>query len=158
MKRFVVLAALLSLMGAGCAPVLQLSSTTTTSTASVSYPNTASILVSNEDSGAYCNGDAMDSTGYERTISHAKQVTLDHAPINQADYIKSILLAATSGMCQQVISQSDISIDSEGTLHIPPTDGWAGVSITMCSCVPQVRTNALHIAGVKKLEWGNIIQ
>lgn len=93
----------------------------------------------------------MDREGYRKTITALR--TTEVPPLQtETERAKSILLAATTGMCRQVIEASALSIE-DGALHIPPVDGWAGISITMCSCVPQVEVNALRLPGVTRVVW-----
>lgn len=93
----------------------------------------------------------MDSEGYRKTITGLR--TTEIPPYQHTtEYAKSILLAATSGMCRQVIENSSLTLRN-GELHIPPIDGWAGVSITMCSCKPQIEVNALRIPGITQVVW-----
>lgn len=110
------------------------------------------VLVSGESSAVYCNGERMDSAAYRKTLTHEKSVTLPPAGASDTELVRAVLAAATEGMCQTVMTQLDYRIES-GTLHIPPFDGWAGVSITMCHCQPEVEANVVRIPGVTRVVW-----
>lgn len=130
----------LALLGAGCqlAPPLARGG--------------ATILVSTEETPLkYCNGADMDSDGYRKTITKEQTVSV---PSNQteSEHAKSVILAATTGMCQEALQQLDITV-AKGTVRIPPINAWAGVSITLCSCKPLVEVNALRIPGIRNVEW-----
>jgi len=110
-----------------------------------------SVLVSTQETTKYCNGQDMDSNGYRATIT--KQIPLT-MPSNQtpSEEAKAVIVAGTSGQCQNIMKQLDIK-RNDGTVMIPPIDGFAGVSIMMCYCQPQVEVNALRIPGVTKVVW-----
>ena len=140
------------LLGAGCA----LFQTTTKPIPSTPLPPVVvapadTILISIADTTTYCNGADMDSAGYRATITQEQKITL---PKNQTvtDHVKSVIVAATTGMCKQALQQLAITV-TNGVVHIPPIDGWAGMSIAMCSCTPQVETNALRIPGITSVVW-----
>ncbi|HPY99728.1 MAG TPA: Gmad2 immunoglobulin-like domain-containing protein, partial [bacterium] len=63
-----------------------------------------------------------------------------------------VIKAATSGNCQQIASNLGISSDG-ATVYIAPVEAWAGISITMCSCQPQVEVNLLRLPGIKRVRW-----
>ncbi len=113
---------------------------------------TIKYLISNEDTTKYCNGADMSSIGYRKTITKEETTTTAKGDGTEAELVKSILSVATTGMCQNVMKQLDFKVAS-GTVFIPPIEGWAGVSITMCSCVPQVEVNLLQMPGIQKVIW-----
>ena len=94
----------------------------------------------------------MDSAGFRKTITVEKPMYVPPSS-TLAQRVKLVAVAATTGMCQTVLKNADITLSNDGTVTIPPIDGWAGVSITMCSCKPLVEVNALRVAGVTKVEW-----
>jgi hypothetical protein len=110
-------------------------------------------LVSTADPNKYCNGDDMDSEGFRKTITEEKPLTISETNPTEIQKIKSIINAATTGMCNTALSQLDITV-SNGTVSIPPMDGWAGISIAMCSCQPEVEVNLLRIPGITNVVWG----
>lgn len=113
---------------------------------------TISFLSSKEVSTKYCNGADMDSVGYQKTITVEHMTsTLEKNP-TPLQIVKETLHAATTGMCQTVLDQLNI-MEKDGTVTIPPMEGWAGVSITMCTCKPIVETNILRIPGMTKVVW-----
>lgn len=93
----------------------------------------------------------MDSAGYRATITQEQKISL---PKNQtiSEYVKSVIVAATTGSCKQILEPLAITV-TNGVVRIPPIEGWAGVSITMCSCTPQVEVNALRIPGITSVVW-----
>ena len=136
---FTALASLI-ILGAGCqkAPVVN--------------PDTTTIMVSTEDANKYCNGADLDSKGYRKTITQEKTIELAAANLTQAELIKTIVLAATTGNCRSALQELNFEM-RDGTIHIPPIEGWAGVSIAMCSCRPQVEMNLLYSFGVREVIW-----
>jgi hypothetical protein len=113
---------------------------------------TMTVLVSVESPSAYCNGERMDSDGYRKTLTREKAIDLPPESASDTEIVRSVLDAATEGMCHTVMRQLNYRNDA-GTLHIPPFDGWAGVSITMCSCKPEVEVNCARIPGVTRVVW-----
>lgn len=124
------------------------------STATSTTANETTILVSDQDTTKFCNGADMDSAGYAKTITKEKYVTLPSANQPTAELAKSIAVLATSGQCQEALKQLDFKVTG-GTVHIPPIDAWAGVSIALCSCKPQVEVNLLRLPGINKVVWDN---
>ncbi|MFA6486361.1 MAG: hypothetical protein WCT40_03275 [Candidatus Magasanikbacteria bacterium] len=108
-------------------------------------------LISTEDKLKFCNGADMDSDGYRKTITQ-EITTTTIACDSLAKTAQNIAVIATDGQCQTALKQLDFSIN-DGTLSIPPLDGWAGVSIAMCSCKPQVEINLLRLPGIKQIVW-----
>ena len=119
-----------------------------------STTNKTVILVSNEDTTKFCDGANMDSAGYAKTITIQKSILLQLADTSSATLAKAVAVQATSGQCQRALSQLDFKV-TDGTVSIPPLDGWAGVSIALCSCKPQVEVNLLRLPGIKKVVWDN---
>lgn len=107
-------------------------------------------LSSTEDPLEYCNGDKMDSDGYKKTITNkiTSEIVIDE--MTQSEIAKAIILAATSGMCQSALKETDIRVDNN-TVYIGPIEGWAGISITMCSCRPEIEVNLLQLPGITKI-------
>lgn len=111
-----------------------------------------SMLFSKSDTTKYCNGADMDSEGYRKTIVAPKTVTLPSADLSGAKLAKAVAVLATTGQCHDALSQMDFTMTGD-TINIPPMDGWAGISIAMCSCKPQVEVNLLRLPGVNKVVW-----
>jgi hypothetical protein len=109
-------------------------------------------LISEEETTKYCNGVDMNSEGYQNTITVKKSTTTSDVNPTNLQIIKTVINSATSGMCKEAISQLNIKEDA-GVVSIPPIDAWAGVSITMCSCKPQIEVNLLQIPGITKVIW-----
>ncbi len=125
-------------------------STSTQGTSSSTQPIT--YLVSEQDETLYCNGDDMDSDGYRKTITKEKTAMVPKVSGTQAELAKAVLGLATKGNCRTALMQSAITI-TNGAVSIPAMDGWAGISIAMCSCTPQVEVNMLRLPGVTKVIW-----
>jgi len=111
------------------------------------------ILVSTQkDATAFCNGDAMDSDGYRKTIAIKKEIVLPTTDRTDEERIKSIALAATSGKCHEALKE--VTFTKKGSdISISPLDGWAGISISLCSCKPEVEVNLLRLNEVKNIIW-----
>ncbi|MCR4278283.1 MAG: hypothetical protein NUV81_00010 [bacterium] len=109
-------------------------------------------ITSNEDPTKFCNGEDMDSAGYQKTITSKNSTTIAEKNPTNIQIIKATIDSATSGMCRTVLNKLDIT-EIRGIVTIPPIDGWAGFSIEMCSCKPLVETNVLQIPGMKKVIW-----
>lgn len=98
----------------------------------------------------------MDTNGYKETITIKESLITSELISSTAQLIKATIAAATTGMCRNVLSKLDIT-ETNGTILIPPIEGWAGSSITMCSCKPQVEVNLLQIPNIKNIVWSNTI-
>ncbi len=109
-------------------------------------------LSSTADSTTYCNGVQMDSAGYKKTITVGQTTSTLESNPTPIQLVKETIHAATAGMCRTVLDQLAITVEN-GVVTIPPIDGWAGSSITLCSCKPLVETNVLHIPGMTKVIW-----
>jgi len=113
---------------------------------------TLSYLISTETATKYCDGVNMDSTGYRKTITTEVVTKIDVSNMTPAELAKAIVVAATTGQCQTVLQQNNITVEGD-TVSIAPIDGWAGISITMCSCKPQIEVNLLRMPGIKKVVY-----
>ena len=110
------------------------------------------VLVSSESDQAFCDGERMDSDGYRRTLTREQEVALPAPGGSLSDDIHAVLDAATTGMCNSVMRQLDIRVEREEA-HIPPISGWAGISIVMCHCIPEVEVNLVRIPGIARVIW-----
>jgi hypothetical protein len=115
-------------------------------------------LISKESTTKYCSGDVTDnSDAYRKTIttevaSNILSANVTSGAISSTSLVKQILaLAANCG--QADLSSLDIKVKN-GVVEIPSIDGWAGISIAMCSCIPQVEVNLLRLPGITKVDWG----
>jgi hypothetical protein len=133
------------------AEVLNLADLVAVSSKTPKVATLKSILVSTQDPAKYCNGAQMDSDGFRKTLTKEKPISFP-ANATQDEIAKDVVVAATSGMCKQVLQQVPIKVVN-GVLRISPIDGWAGISIAMCSCKPQVEVNAVRIPGVTSVAW-----
>jgi hypothetical protein len=124
-----------------------------TSTPVVATSTVIKYLISKEDTTKYCNGADMNSDAYRKTITVEMSSTTPETNLTEAQLAKKRAILATSGMCQNVLRGLGDFTVSSGTVSIPPIDGWAGVSITMCYCQPQVEVNLLRLPGITKVIW-----
>jgi hypothetical protein len=115
-------------------------------------PTVITYLVSEEDPLKYCNGGDMDSIGYKKTITTELSTTTPKTNLSEEELAKETVLLATSGLCREAMRQIDFKI-IDGVVRIPPIEGWAGISIAMCSCQPQVEVNLLQVPGIKLVVW-----
>ncbi len=113
-------------------------------------------LISEKDETLYCNGEDMNSEGYRKTITKEKTAMVPKVSGTQVELVKAVLGLATKGNCRTALMQSAITI-SNGVVSIPAMDGWAGISIAMCSCIPQVEVNMLRLPGVTKVIWQDMV-
>jgi hypothetical protein len=120
--------------------------TTVAATQKVTY------LISEASTTKYCNGVEMDTAGYQSTITVKKSTSTEALVPTTLQIVKTVISAATTGMCHTVMTGLNVSLDG-GVVHIPAIDGWAGVSIVMCSCKPQVEVNLLQIPGITQVVW-----
>lgn len=111
-----------------------------------------SMLFSTAIATKYCDGNTMDSQGYRKTIVMEKTVVLPRENMALADVVKFVATNATSGQCREALRQSNFRVKGD-TVYIPAMDGWAGISIALCSCKPQVEVNLLRIPGIKNVVW-----
>jgi hypothetical protein len=131
---------------------LYLSVNGTTLQRSFTPVQTITYLISPADSTKYCNGVDMDSAGYQKTITTERTTSTPELNTTILQLIKATINAATTGMCREALNQTSIT-ESNGVVTISPLEGWAGVSITMCSCKPQVEVNLLRLPGITKVVW-----
>ncbi len=117
-----------------------------------STTQTISYFISPQATTKYCNGVDMDSVGYQKTITTEKTTSTSEVNQTTLQTVKQVIDLATTGMCRTALNQSNIT-ESNGIVTIPPIDGWAGISIAMCSCKPQVEVNLLRIPGTTKVVW-----
>lgn len=94
----------------------------------------------------------MDTAGYRKTITTQATTTTPPGDGSDIELVKTTIGLATTGMCQTVLKQLDITVNN-GTVTIPPIDAWAGISISMCSCKPQVEVNVLRLPRVNNVVW-----
>lgn len=116
---------------------------------------TISYLVSPEDPTKYCNGADMDSAGFRKTITKEMSTSTKEADPSLSQLAAETIKAATTGTCREALGQVGIKV-SNGVATIPPIEGWAGVSIALCSCKPLVEANLLRIPGISKVDWSSV--
>lgn len=115
-------------------------------------PEIVSYVISTEDPTLYCNGADMDSEGYRQTIKREQSASTTLIHPTKVQMIKEIIDLATTGTCREAFGALDIT-EEDGTVTIPPFDGWAGVSIVLCRCRPEVEVNLLRISGITDVVW-----
>jgi hypothetical protein len=108
------------------------------------------VLVSNAQRTDFCDGERLDSDGYRKTLTQERNIVLPRD--SDTERVRAVIDAATAGQCKQVMRQLNYRLE-QGTLHIPPFDAWAGVSIVMCSCRPELEVNLKRLPGVTRLVW-----
>lgn len=113
---------------------------------------TFTYLTSAEETTAYCDGANMDSEGYRASLTVVNTGTIAKPNPTPEEIIRATIDAATTGMCNTVMSQTTFT-EENGVVTISPIDAWAGISISMCSCKPQVEENILQIPGMKEVVW-----
>ncbi len=113
---------------------------------------TFTYLTSAEATTAYCDGDNMDSDGYRASLTVVNTGTISKSNPTTEEIIRATIDVATTGMCHTVMSQATFT-EENGIVTISPIDAWAGFSISMCSCNPQVEENILQIPGMKQVIW-----
>ncbi len=111
-------------------------------------------LTSPSKTTAYCDGANMDSEGYRASLTVVHTGTIPKPDPTVEEIIRATIDASTTGMCHTVMGQTSFT-ESNGTVTIAPIDAWAGVSITMCSCKPQVEQSVLRISGIKAVVWSD---
>lgn len=107
-------------------------------------------VVSTKDPVDYCNGAKSDSDGYRKTITHKVITNTVIDKMTPNELAKATLLAATSGKCNRIMKQTTIKV-AGNTAYIGSIEGSAGISITMCSCRPEIEVNLLQLEGVNKV-------
>ena len=107
-------------------------------------------LSSTEDPLKYCAGQNMNSDGYKKTITNKITTNIVIDSMTQTEIAKATILAATSGMCKTAMEYNAIKIQND-TTYISPIDAWAGISIAMCSCRPEIEVNLLQLTGITKV-------
>lgn len=112
--------------------------------------NYLTYVKSTDDSLTYCNGADMDSEGFKKTITDVVTTDIVTNGMTQTELAKATVLAATSGMCNDVLKKTDVRVEGD-TAYIGQIDVWAGVSIVMCSCKPEIEVNLLRLPGVNKV-------
>ena len=117
-----------------------------------SNARTITVLLGNDPQTAYCDGERMDSAGYRRTLTKEQPLRLPPEGASDSEVVRAVIDAATVGMCNTVMRQLEYRIEA-GSVHIPPFDGWAGVSITLCTCQPELEVNLVRIPGVARVVW-----
>jgi hypothetical protein len=110
------------------------------------------VLLSSESDQKYCNGEQMDTDGYRKTLTRQKELTLPASRASTLDDARAVLDATTTGMCNTAVKPLDFRVE-RGEVHVPPIDSWAGVSIVMCHCVPEVEVNLLRVPGITRVVW-----
>ncbi len=113
-----------------------------------------SYLVSDENTTKFCDGAVMDSDGYRKTITTEVISSIRKSGLTTSELAKETAVLATQGMCREVLQKTDFTV-MDGVVKIAPISGWAGSSITFCSCQPQVEVNLLRIPGFKQVIWSS---
>jgi hypothetical protein len=107
-------------------------------------------VASTKDPLDYCNGAISDSEGYRKTITHKVITNTVIDKMTPNGLAKATVLAATSGKCNRIMEQTAIKV-AGNTAYIGSIEGSAGISITMCSCRPEIEVNLLQLEGINKV-------
>lgn len=108
-------------------------------------------LVSTDNSINFCNGGDMDSVGYRKTLTKIEKAVVPKN-LSQIDLLREVLKLSTGGSCHQWYNEMKIK---GGTLIFSMSGGlWAGSSINLCHCMPEIEVNASRFFGIKNFEWG----
>ncbi len=116
---------------------------------------TFTYLTSPSETTAYCNGENMNSTGYRASLTVQNTGIIAKSNPSTEEIIRATIDASTTGMCHTVMSQTTFT-EKDGIVIISPIDAWAGMSVSMCSCKPQVEVNILQIPGMKQVIWSEV--
>lgn len=115
-------------------------------------------FISPADPLQYCNGGDMDSQGYRATITKKIATSIPETNLSREQLIKKTIQIANQ-QSQNNFSQAENNNNyikiSGATAYIEPTDGWAGVSIALCSWQPWLEVNLLQFPEIKKVVWVN---
>jgi hypothetical protein len=107
-------------------------------------------VASTKDPLDYCNGAISDSEGYRKTITHKVITNTVIDKMTPNGLAKATVLAATSGKCNRIMEQTAIKV-AGNTAYIGSIEGSTGISITMCSCRPEIEVNLLQLKGINKV-------
>jgi hypothetical protein len=116
-----------------------------------------SIVLPTADRLKFCNGGDMDSAGFRKTITKNDTVIIPGANLD-ASQLASQMLVLAAQKADMTFPQSTenpltyVKVTNQ-TAYIQPTDGWAGVSISLCAWQPFVEVNLLQLPGIKKVVW-----
>jgi len=116
-----------------------------------------SYFSSSSPTNKYCSGNEMDSNAFRKTITRLKTTAISTEGLSQQQILNKTIEAA-SGAHNLVIktfstNKQNLITFRGGTAAIAAIDGWAGISIFMCSWVPLVEVNLGHFPFVKKIVW-----
>ncbi|MDD2758350.1 MAG: hypothetical protein PHD72_03190 [Patescibacteria group bacterium] len=110
-----------------------------------------------DDKLKYCNGADMDSAGYKNSLT--KMVTSSFGYFG-GNFSRSALINETirraaieAGFSPNLADTVGYIKVASGTAYIKPTDGWAGVSIYLCTWQPFVEKNLEQFTEIKKVDW-----
>lgn len=113
---------------------------------------TFTYLTSAEATTTYCDGNNMDSDRYRASLTVVNTGTIAKPNPTTEEIIRATINAATTGTCSTVMNQATFT-EKDGIVTISPIDAWAGSSMSMCSCKPQIEENILQIPGIQQVIW-----
>ena len=154
-KKIVLVAGLVAVMlltGFSCTKTQTTPTTPTVQIDVPKEPETLTYLVSEQDALKFCDGANMDSDGYRKSITKEVTSNVPKEGLTLAQMAKQTAILATSGNCQTALKELDFKV-ADGVVTIPAIEGWAGVSIALCSCKPEVEVNLLRLPGIKQVLW-----
>lgn len=109
-------------------------------------------VTSSGDAAAYCDGARMDSDGYRATLTVEHAGTMPEPNFSVDELLRATIDAATAGACHDLMANATMT-EKNGTVTVSGIDGFAGISIAMCRCVPEVEVNALRVPGIQAVVW-----
>lgn len=159
MKKFLFVVVFFILIISGCNLITAKQNQPQTNQTPAPSETTISFLISTEDKLKYCDGANMDSEGYRKTINKETIGFIPETNLTREELIKKTILIANevSGLnFAQAQGQKEnyIKIINDAA-YIQPTDGYAGVSIALCSWQPFVEVNLLRFPEIKNVVWVN---
>lgn len=105
----------------------------------------------------FCNGDAMRSSAYRKTISvrHISSVPMKGLSQQQMVNLAVEFASGKNNLVVRSFKQSKQTLIKlhAGIAYVAPIDGWAGYSIFMCSWRPLLEANVLSFPFVHKVVW-----
>ncbi len=144
MKNYILIVLFIGILTLAGGCTNQKTQTTTKDATYLTY------VKSTEDSLQYCDGANMDSEGFKKTITDVVTTDTVIDDMTQNELAKATVLAATSGMCKDVLEKTEVKVAGYKA-YIGAIDAWAGVSIIMCSCRPEIEVNLLRLPGVSNV-------
>jgi hypothetical protein len=118
---------------------------------------TISYFIPTGDKLKFCNGADMDSEGFGKTITERVEKQYYGTFASDEALVNETLAAGAdaAGISPNLVRDSKNAYIKlkDKTAYIAPTEGWAGVSIFLCSWKPFVQTNLKQFSFIEKIIW-----